>query len=364
MSKLLEIKMPELSVEAKAELVSNNFPDFSKAFKAKLETYKYELLTDEDFAKAKSDVDELKQVEDKLNSVATAITEGSLDVKQVLDSISDLADEARQLRLKRQKLVKTRDVEINQEIVNKAFEAIDSKRKNKDHRVGIEASIKGKRSIKTKEAAAKDFVDSLNARIIESRKTIAEFVAEYESIAPDALELELKGENVVRGELERRVERIKADAEKKRLQEDHEKEQAKLKAEADRLKREAEEEKKKAILQASKPEEVKSEVINRPIPRGLDKTGNSKSGNHFDRRSEDRLPIDNQDDQLDEANRQLDIANEESNELLAYCELVVMQFATLKEARENLQHEENIARAFKFAQAVNIAFSELKGDVA
>ncbi|MGE9268388.1 MAG: hypothetical protein ACQKBY_09850, partial [Verrucomicrobiales bacterium] len=147
------LQLPALTVEAKAELVANNLPAFEKAFRAGLDGLKYELINDDDFDKAKEDIESLKKAEKSIKAVDQEIVNGSADIKALRESLSKLGEEARQFRLAREKEVRERDEEIKAKIIEDALAIIDHPKREK-FRSQVEGGVKGKRKLSTKKEGA------------------------------------------------------------------------------------------------------------------------------------------------------------------------------------------------------------------
>lgn len=349
------LQLPILNVEAKAELLANNLPEFEKAFREGIAKLNYELLTDDDFKKAKEDIKTLKQAQDTLKEVDDAIVNGSLDIKKLRETVATLSDEARQLRLAREKEVKRRDAELKQKIIDDALGSINRDPVADTHIVRITNAIKSKRSLDSMQVSASGEAGIINMELKASRDTIERYVSVHgKVIAPDADQLELRGAKELTTEFTLRIERI-----------ENEKEKARLKAEAEKAKQEAEEEKQKAIREASKTVDVKSEGAPHPMPGGCNEPIPLKSVNHFDTRPAE--PTSEEKAAVEESAKQIinDLAEglrgDGAQELQGFCELVVCQFGTIRDARQQLLHPDNKSKAEKFAQGVNHLYNELKG---
>ena len=113
-----------LSTESRA--LTTNITDFEKQADQFLATLTQKFETDEDFVAAKEEVKTLKEVEDKIrNSIKLA---QSGEIAKLIESAEKIAEKFREERLKRDKLVKSKESEIKESIVNTAFENISKVR--------------------------------------------------------------------------------------------------------------------------------------------------------------------------------------------------------------------------------------------
>ncbi|HHF6749679.1 TPA: hypothetical protein ACPP97_000359 [Haemophilus influenzae] len=118
--------MLDLILSTESRVLSTNITDFEKQADQFLSTLTVKFETDEDFAAAKEEVKILKEVEDKIrNSIKLA---QSGEIAKLIESAEKIAEKFREERLKRDKLVKSKESEIKENIVNTAFENISKVR--------------------------------------------------------------------------------------------------------------------------------------------------------------------------------------------------------------------------------------------
>lgn len=118
--------MLDLILSTESRVLSTNITDFEKQANQFLSTLTVKFETDEDFAAAKEEVKILKEVEDKIrNSIKLA---QSGEIAKLIESAEKIAEKFREERLKRDKLVKSKESEIKENIVNTAFENISKVR--------------------------------------------------------------------------------------------------------------------------------------------------------------------------------------------------------------------------------------------
>ncbi|MBZ5691079.1 hypothetical protein LAZ25_04490 [Haemophilus influenzae] len=118
--------MFDLILSTESRVLSTNITDFEKQSDQFLATLTQKFESDEDFAAAKEEVKTLKEIEDKIrNSIKLA---QSGEISKLIESAEKIAEKFREERLKRDKLVKAKESEIKENIVNTAFENISKVR--------------------------------------------------------------------------------------------------------------------------------------------------------------------------------------------------------------------------------------------
>lgn len=311
------LQLPALAIEAKAELITNNLPAFEESFRKGLENLKYELLSDDDFTKAKEDIKALKAAEKTISDVDQAIVNGSLDIKAIRESLSQLCVEAREFRLSREKEIKQRDARIKAEIFEEALSLIDHPSRE-NFRKKIEEAAKGKRTFATMRKGATLAAKSINDEILKSRAILDQFENEHgRTLIPDRMSLELESQEKVSSELLHRLEKKKDEEEK-----------ARLRAEAEEARKKAEE-----ALAKEKPEPVETDEPVKPAS-----------------------PV-----QAPDPSRPVPQQGEsERAEMLRFIETVEASFKPVKEARKALKHSQNITKAAVFAEMLGRTWREFK----
>ena len=118
--------MFDLILSTESRVLSTNITDFEKQADQFLSTLTVKFETDEDFAAAKEEVKTLKEVEDKIRAAIKSAQSG--EIAALITSAENIAERFRQERLARDKLVKLKESEIKENIVNTAFENISKVR--------------------------------------------------------------------------------------------------------------------------------------------------------------------------------------------------------------------------------------------
>ena len=118
--------MFDLILSTESRVLSTNITDFEKQADQFLATLTQKFESDEDFAVAKEEVKTLKEVEDKIRAAIKSAQSG--EIAALITSAENIAERFRQERLARDKLVKLKESEIKENIVNTAFENISKVR--------------------------------------------------------------------------------------------------------------------------------------------------------------------------------------------------------------------------------------------
>ena len=118
--------MFDLILSTESRVLSTNITDFEKQADQFLATLTQKFESDEDFAAAKEEVKTLKEVEDKIRAAIKSAQSG--EIAALITSAENIAERFRQERLARDKLVKSKESEIKENIVNTAFENISKVR--------------------------------------------------------------------------------------------------------------------------------------------------------------------------------------------------------------------------------------------
>lgn len=127
--------MFDLILSTESRVLSTNITDFEKQSDQFLATLTQKFESDEDFAAAKEEVKTLKEIEDKIrNSIKLA---QSGEISKLIESAEKIAEKFREERLKRDKLVKAKESEIKENIVNTAFENISKVRYSYESDISI-----------------------------------------------------------------------------------------------------------------------------------------------------------------------------------------------------------------------------------
>ena len=196
----------ELIISTESKVLACNIADFEKQADQFLATLTSKFETDDDFAAAKEEVKTLKEVEDKIRAAIKSAQSG--EIAALITSAENIAERFRQERLARDKLVKLKESEIKQNIINGALDEISEIRSKYESSVSLALEQTMPKSVITKriEEATKNkrtldgLVKSVNA---EKTLILAELAQEsariterlkmipiaYEHLFRDALQL-------------------------------------------------------------------------------------------------------------------------------------------------------------------------------
>ena len=118
--------MLELILSTESRVLSTNLQNFEKQAEQFLSGLTQKFETDADFAAAKEEVKTLKEVEEKIRAAIKTATSG--EVASLIETAEKIAEQIRQERINREKLVKEKEAEIKTGVVNAAFEEISKMR--------------------------------------------------------------------------------------------------------------------------------------------------------------------------------------------------------------------------------------------
>lgn len=242
----------ELILTTENKVVSTNLKTFEEQANQYLANLTQTFETDDDFARAKDETKELKVIEDKIRDAIKQTHNG--EIAKLIATAEQIAERFRQERLSREKLVKTKEEEIKQNIISQAFDRIITLRSSYESSVSLaidrniskqtikkrlEDAIKRRSTLATltkavnaEETALTAEIGTEAARISARRKLIP---IHYEYLFKDWLVL-IAGDE----ELEPIIQQRIADEEKREAELKAKAEQEALaKAEAEKVKAEA-----------------------------------------------------------------------------------------------------------------------------
>lgn len=322
MSEQLEI-IP-LNVSAKGEVLSSNLAEFRASVKTVLDSIKLTPETDEEFGLAEQNVKMLKGAEDTVKAAKEKALKDAESLHEFFAALDESSEEIRKARLALEKKIAVEKEKIRNNLVNDALARLEcAARLRKKEFGGVMAeAIKGKRTIKSIEAALHAVVSSVNNTINTNRGIISEFIDTCgANLVLDGDELETKSTVYVEAELHRRQDAATAARERARLEE-----------EARKAREEAEQAKTELKEQGKPPVPPSPSVINmtafEPDPEPVRVSASAASP----------APV------------------SESEEWSQFQAAVFGAFAKLKDARGKLAHPANKRRVAYFAQAVNKAW--------
>lgn len=175
--------MLELILSTESKVLSTNLKTFEEQANQYLATLTTTFETDDDFAKAKEEVKELKEIEDKIRTAIKQTHNG--EIAELIATAESIAERFRQERLDRDKLVKSKEAEIKKQIADKAVEKIAETRnklvKLSDISLALEMTMPKHSIAKRIEEAQKNkrTIDSLTKAVnAEEAAIISEMSAE------------------------------------------------------------------------------------------------------------------------------------------------------------------------------------------
>ena len=309
------------SANTKAEIIKNNLPEFREMVKAAIAGINRDLATDEDFNQAAEDVKKLKYAEDTVRETALKVFDEQ--IQALHGELNAAADEFRVPRLELEKLIKDRKEQLRAGIVETYLGEydIDPMDAFRHFRAGMEAATKGKRTVESMETACRVYQSMTQSVIYKTRAIIESFEkAHGPEMVMDRRDLELKSPEYVEGELRRRFEAKKAAEERARLQ--------------------AEAEKAKAELEATKAPAPNPAENHADVPPPL-----------WPKKNLGVMPVGNV-VPFDKPKKALT----EDQEWMNMKATVIFAFGLIKEQKEKMCHDRNVAAIEAFGADVNAAW--------
>lgn len=310
-----------LNVSAKGEVLSSNLAEFRASVKTVLNSINRTPETDEEFGLAEQNVKMLKGAEDTVKDAKEKALKDAESLHELFSALDESSEEIRQARLVLEKKIAGEKEKIRNGLVNDALDRLECAPRLRKKEFGgvMTEAIKGKRTIKSIEAALDAAVSGVNNTIITNRGIIREFIDTCGgNLVLDEDDLETKSTIYVESELRRRQDAARAAEERARLAE----------------------EARKAREQAARAEEKLNEQGKPPVPPALNMTA-------FEPDPESKQ---------DSACVSYVAPACELEEWEQFRASVFEVFAKLKEARAKLDHPGNKRRVAYFAQAVNNAW--------
>lgn len=319
------VETTALMVQVKSEIIASNVTEYCERIREGVAGINRDLKTDDEFGQAKLDVKILQDVTKSLTDGKAFILSQMQGVNDMLASIDSTSDFAKASIAELTKLIKTREAEIKDEIIEEALTELPYPAEALD-RTAVVNNMKCKRTVNTLRSAAEEAVRHLSARYqLNSAEINAAKTQHGPSIAFGESQLLRMTPADLKIEIKRRVERQQAEADRKRLEDVAEK----ARAEAEKAKAEVASKSEPATL--PEPPKIGSIPVGRAVVSQPPK-------NHCNNRGE-----------VDEAT--------EKQEFMG---LVASAFAPIKEARANLKHAANIDAAEVFAQDIAAAWNKFK----
>lgn len=213
-----------LILTTESKVVSTNIQVFQEQAKQYLASLTQTFETDDDFAQAKEEVKNLEVIEKKIRTAIDEVTSGNKEIAELIATAEEIAEQFRQERLSRSKLVKQREEEIKSQIINDGLAKIHDVRFKLDSTVSLamertmpkatfeqrlSEAIKGKRTFDSLKKAVESETNNILAEIALEATRLGEraklIPAHYEHLFKDALSL-IAGEEDLAQIVQQRIE--------------------------------------------------------------------------------------------------------------------------------------------------------------
>ncbi|HEY7821922.1 MAG TPA: YqaJ viral recombinase family protein [Acidimicrobiia bacterium] len=272
--------LPALQIQVTGMVTHSNLNAFREHALSVIDGINTDLQTDEDFATAEATVKWLKKdVEERLAAAKDQALQQTADIYDVLQTLDQVAEQARTQRLHLDKLVKDRKEAVRGEIAAKARadwldtvaqinSGLGGKVQLPEIRIDIGGAMKGKRTVsslrdaaETEVARAKIEAHQIADRMRANLEILRTEAEGYEHLFRDAQELVQKQPDDLRAQIElrigehKRAEQERLEAERAKIREEEQRkarEEADAKARAEAVERERQE---RAAADAKRAEE-------------------------------------------------------------------------------------------------------------
>ena len=335
--------MPLLVIEAEGKVITSNFAIFAEKVRARLGEFNTNLRTDEDFDQAAADAKAIAGAEASLKAAKEKALADAEELNALFGQLDSLSEELATARLSLTKQIEAQKAKLKADIINTSLTQLDCDPAMREgYRGAMEAAIKGKKSFATMREAVRIQVKIANDAVARAKKAIDAFEAANNTVTMDRRELEVKSIEFLDGELRRRTDALKAQAERQRLEE----EAVTQRAAAEKARADLAEANKPPqappMTRSAGPARPPGEELpwgSSPPPAAPQVTGRvcSLAGG-----STPAVVPDDGDDG--------------GREWQGFRAKVIPAFGVLKSAREALLHVENRRAAARFAEAVNTAW--------
>lgn len=298
-----------LDLVVTGDVQRGNLDLFKNAIISGLQTINLKPSTDVEFGEANETVKKLAEVESLISNAKDEALKQAADLQSLFKELDETNEEVRQARLTLDKVVKAETAKRKSEIIEAGMETVTAV-SSEHYRNRVTEAIKGKRTLKSMTEAVDKEVIVINAEVANARTIIAKFTDQHgDKIALDKNRLELMNHEALNIELQSRIDRLAAEAEKKKAQE----EAAVARADAEQAKADA----------APKHE---ADPLPKPQKVGNIRTSGGSSGPSAD------------------------------EEWKLFTQDIFAAFGGLKDKRAMLKHSSNIEKSTKFAGLVNEAW--------
>lgn len=342
MSDETQVAPMELVIVAESKLIQDNFTDFKANLETIISSVNTDLKTDEDFNNAKQSSKQLKEIETKLDSALAKVLADFDEISTIVDGVKDLKGLSAEKRKSLDKLVTDRTAELKKKLVDEGICAL--RLDTSVNREAVRKAIYRKSSFEKMQEAIDAVVNKINEAVDVCQQAIDDHIDEHgNGLIYDKNDLLAMSPDILKVELERRVERERAA-----------KQAALLKEEA----RKAEEEAAKAKAEAVKvPEEKPAEepTKEKPVDDVPPYLKRGVQGGGFPAPPKiDSIPVGNA------AKQATETPEEEMDRFITEFEAA---FGPVKISRSNLKHSKNVMAGQSLADVLRevwIPFKEGK----
>lgn len=232
-------EVPTVAVTVSGSVHESNLPVVRDKALAMIGAIKTDLATDQDFADAEKTVKWCKTLEERIKFAKDAALAQTESIDALFRQMDEIADEARNARLKLERQVKARKEEIRSEVIEKRLVELSDYHDRlsqslrgvdlyppSNMRQRLAAAIKGKKTLQSLHDAADQAVAEAkieaNDRAAAARENLDRIEAagsEYQHLFPDKQDLAEEPAAVVDATIEGRIREYQREVEARRAQE-------------------------------------------------------------------------------------------------------------------------------------------------
>ncbi len=202
--------MNQLIIHLAGAIEDSNFLEWKQDLLAHIHSVNTELATDDDFVDAENHVKFFKEAEKTLKEAKQSAIEQAADIQQLFASIDEISEEARQIRLALQRQIKTRKLEIKEEVIQQGIEVVRSCIQQQsdgfqriDHSIYLERTrfdqaVKGKVALHRLRKAVASLIQTIEKEIESRAEEVSANLEKLEAL-PEPLQLLFQDRNSLIG---------------------------------------------------------------------------------------------------------------------------------------------------------------------
>jgi hypothetical protein len=184
-----------LTIELTGKIQNTNFDEWKRDLIVQIKSTNTELISDDDFYVAAKQVKMFKSAEKSLKKAKQSAIEQASDIQKLFLAIDEISEEARQTRLILERQIKSRKLEIKEELIQSGLERVEKIISNQcpdfqlirhseylDKEPFLKA-VKGKAGIKGIQKTIDELIESLEKKILLRAEVVSNNAKKLDSLA-------------------------------------------------------------------------------------------------------------------------------------------------------------------------------------